>query len=135
MARRKLNKYVFYGSTLKVEYSPESENEDDIRMKIQDRIQSVLKRLDSLEEINNSKKGKPSLMNFYNQPITLKSTLNSNIKKITPVKQSQNANIYMNGNNKKRIHLLSNTHYNNRNNNNNNNNSNSSHNKRQRRRI
>jgi len=48
LARRKLNKYVFYGSPLKVEYSPESENEDDIRMKINDRINSVLKRLEAL---------------------------------------------------------------------------------------
>jgi len=116
LARRKLNKYVFYGSALKVEYSPESENEDDIRMKMQDRIQSVLKRLETLkkqnykmeekeDEISTSKKSKPSLMNFYNQPVPLKQTIKSNVNTNRSKASNNNTNFKMNT--KKRIHLLS----------------------------
>ncbi|ORX44138.1 hypothetical protein BCR36DRAFT_406495 [Piromyces finnis] len=132
-AKRKLNKYVFYGSTLKVEYSPESENEEDIKIKMQDRIQSVLKRLDTLKkqsrqpqkekEISINKR-KPNLRNFYNQPLPIKSNKNEILSK-----PSYNSNNFISGNNnKKRIHLLSNAH-------NNNNAFNSSNNKKQRRRI
>ncbi|ORX76266.1 hypothetical protein BCR32DRAFT_296350 [Anaeromyces robustus] len=135
IARRKLNKYVFYGSPLKVEYSPESETEDDIRLKMEDRIQSVFKRLESLAKQNlapkkeeednmNKKKNKPNLMNFYNQPIPL-----MNHKDSITTNSNKNSNILSynqrNHNTKRKIHLLPND-TNNNNNNNDNDNSNSS---------
>ncbi|KAG4101794.1 hypothetical protein H8356DRAFT_932164 [Neocallimastix lanati (nom. inval.)] len=143
-------KNIGQASPLKVEYSPESENEDDIRMKINDRINSVLKRLEALkkqniplknedDQSNKNKKGKPSLMNFYNQPVTLKSNLKNNDNNNIPEKKflKSKYNIMDYHEKRKRVHLLSNTNNNpmNINNNNNNNNNSVSTTKRQRRRI
>ncbi|CAO3616557.1 unnamed protein product [Cunninghamella echinulata] len=55
LAKNKLSGHIFYATRLQVNYAPEYDSVDDIRLKIQNRQISVYKRLQQLAKENNKK--------------------------------------------------------------------------------